>query len=530
MLHELLWESASFVRQHYLDILATYLVLAVVWRATGVIGLWLKCPKNMPIEARPYPFRRWFKDFDFIFDGSTQILKAYRKLGAGLTFAIPSMGEYQILASDPRDVEAICSASEDTLSFHEAMTDRLMHYHTIYKFKYGEPDPDDSIPKRVIKVLLRMQLDAMRPTIDEKIQLAFNAQLEKGTKRDDNWTALSTFMFAKAIVEESNARVILGDDIGNNRGCIDAALRYVGDVVAAAEISRQFPKFMIPIIAPAVMRWSGTMQKLADYITPVVDERKRLQAAGVSDLPNKYRDCIQWTLECSKTPAQRETPRLVAVLMGMLLASSHQMSMTLTYVLYALCDHPEYIPDLRQEIEESSLEYSGNGDPFKKLYLLDSFLLEVARLNPPDALVVQRKVKKPITLPSGGYIPVDNLVAVPQQALARNPAVFPDPETFNGRRFLPKSDYARDNEAVTKFTDVKYSYMFWGPPRKPCPGRWYVSHMLKAVVTHIIMNYDIKMENKDTPKYILWTTAIFPRPTTRIMLKKRKQRRDSFVG
>ncbi|KAF1951141.1 hypothetical protein CC80DRAFT_425303, partial [Byssothecium circinans] len=86
----------------------------------------------------------------------------------GLTFAIPSMGEYQTLASDPRNVEAICTASEDTLSFHEAMTDRLMHYHIIYKFKYGEPDPDISIPKCVIKVLLRMQLNTRRPTINEK--------------------------------------------------------------------------------------------------------------------------------------------------------------------------------------------------------------------------------------------------------------------------------------------------------------------------------------------------------------------------
>ncbi|KAF2242992.1 cytochrome P450 [Trematosphaeria pertusa] len=522
MLQNLLQGLASILTHRSGDVFTVLLVVSVLWRATVVLRIYSSRPRHIPIEAKPYPFRRWFKDFDFILDGSTQILKAYKKLGAGLTFAIPSMGEYQILASDPRDIEAICNASEETLSFHEAMTDRLKHYYTIYRFKYGEPDPNDSIPKRVVKVLLRMQLDALRPTIDEKIRKAVDAQFETAAALKDDWRALPTFFFAKSVVEELNARVILGEEIGNKRECIDAALRYVGDVVFAAEVARQFPAFLTPIIAPAIMRWSGAMNKLVDLISPVVEERKRLQAAGVPDLSKKYADCIQWTVESSKTPAQRETPRLVAVLIGLLLASSHQMSLTLTYVLYALCDHPEYIIELRREIEEGFDARPGSSNPFKKLYLLESFLLEVARLNPPDALVVQRKVKKPILLPSGAFIPANNLVAVPQQALARNSAVFSNPDTFDGRRFLPGNDYIRETEAVTKFTDVKYSYMFWGPPRKPCPGRWYVSHTLKAVVVHLLMNYDMKLEQKNAKKYFLWTTAILPRPTIGILLRKKK--------
>lgn len=75
-------------------------------------------------------------------------------------------------------------------------------------------------------------------------------------------------------------------------------------------------------------------------------------------------------------------------------------------------------------------------------------------------------MKQPITLPGGAYIPPNNLIAVPQLALGRNPNVFPDPLRFDGRRFLFKDEKQRETEPVTKFTDVRYTHMFWGPPRK----------------------------------------------------------------
>ncbi|KAF2726748.1 cytochrome P450 [Polyplosphaeria fusca] len=519
MLGQLIKESASAALQYYSHSILIAGVLAVLWKAFSNFQIYHSRPRGVRIIAEPYSVRRWFKDFDFILKGSTQILNAYGKLGAGSTFAIPSMAEYQVLTSNPSDIEALCNGPEDQLSFHEAMTDRLKHYYTIYKFQYGDPDPNDSIPRRVVKVLLRMQLPTLRPIIEEKVKHGFEAQLAKGKDVGDGWTALSTFLLSKAVVEESNARIILGKTIGNQRECVDAALRYVGDVVVAAEIARQFPTFLTPIIAPTIMRWSGAMSKLVKFISPVVEERKKLQAKGLADMSGEHRDCIQWTLEASKTPAQRATPRVVAVLIGLLLASSHQMSMTLTYVLYSLCQHPEYIPELRSEMEASL--NADPDDPFKRLYLLESFLMEVARLNPPDALVVQRKVKKTVKLPSGAVIPPNNLIAVPQQAMARNPALFPEPDTFDGRRFLPENEHIRATQAVTKLTDVKYSYMYWGPPRKPCPGRWYASYTLKAVLVHILMNYDFKQENEKARKYFLWTTAILPLPTTRILFRKR---------
>lgn len=53
------------------------------------------------------------------------------------------------------------------------------------------------------------------------------------------------------------------------------------------------------------------------------------------------------------------------------------------YIIYALCDHPEYIEPLRKEIVEAVNKNSK--DPLKEMHLLDSFLTETSRLYPPDA-------------------------------------------------------------------------------------------------------------------------------------------------
>lgn len=132
--------------------------------------------------------------------------------------------------------------------------------------------------------------------------------------------------------------------------------------------------------------------------------------------------------------------------------------------MYAICDYPETIEPLREEIVKAMT--ASPEDPLREMHLLDSFLTEVSRLHPPDALTVQRKVKKTFTTPSGAVIPPGNLIAVPVLAQSRNPHVFTDPEKFDSRRFLLKKYETQDTYAVSRFTDVRYSFLFWGAPRK----------------------------------------------------------------
>src|SRR4051812_33829766 len=150
---------------------------------------------------------------------------------------------------------------------------------------------------------------------------------------------------------------------------------------------------------------------------------------------------------------------------------------------------------------------------------------------------------KSFAFSSGIYVPEGNLIAVPQEAVMKNGDLFPDPESFRPERYLPAQ---KKSQATEKFTDVNYSYPYWGSPRKAwsvsfcldddyfgelkvfSPGRWYVSSVLKQAMVHLYMNYDFRLADKNAPKTFFWTTAIVPRLRTQILLKRReRERQDS---
>lgn len=58
-------------------------------------------------------------------------------------------------------------------------------------------------------------------------------------------------------------------------------------------------------------------------------------------------------------------------------------SQILSYIIFNLCIHPEYIERLRQE--SGSFQNSGDHEAIDNMPLLDSFIKESARLNPLDS-------------------------------------------------------------------------------------------------------------------------------------------------
>lgn len=137
------------------------------------------------------------------------------------------------------------------------------------------------------------------------------------------------------------------------------------------------------------------------------------------------------------------------------------------------------------------------------------------------AVSIQRKVLLPFQLPSGGIIPAGNLIAVPQQAVLMNENFYPTPDHFDPYRYSPNKNRKEYQGFTTRFTDVSLAYPFWGSPRKPCPGRWYVADTLKLALIHLINNYEFKLEKEDAPCSFFWTTAIVPRRDTMILMKPR---------
>ncbi|ESZ90117.1 putative cytochrome P450 [Sclerotinia borealis F-4128] len=157
--------------------------------------------------------------------------------------------------------------------------------------------------------------------------------------------------------------------------------------------------------------------------------------------------------------------------------------------------------------------------------LLDSFLKEVARLHPLQSALagsLDRKVLSPFTFTDGTHVPAQNYIRVPQQALMLDPKYDPNPAEFDGFRFVQ----VRDNlapESYTRLSHPSYIFPFWGSVAHACPGRFYATMMVKMMVAHVLMNYDMKLVDEKASPTFSWGTNVVPNPWMRILIKPKKR-------
>ncbi|KAI1633648.1 cytochrome P450 [Biscogniauxia mediterranea] len=487
----------------------------IAWTILNAASIYQKRPKNIKFAGRTLFWGKWLSTLDFVIRGSATILDSYQK-SKRQPFAIPALGEYQVLVSSPKHILEVTRCPESILSFHDAMKKRLRHKITMMGFEHNDIDPDEYVTMQVIKVHLRKNLTVLNPVIQRAVAEGFLANLKGAKSSAEGFSIIPLFSFSKAIVGGVNNQIFFGNDLSQNEDFTKAALRYPWDGSITAEICRYLPEFAVPVVGRVMMAWSGSMRTVGRYITELVDKRVKEHVDGTGE---QYVDITQFVITTSRTPRQRDPRRMVQLIAAMLFAVSLAVPMALYWAIINLCIHREYIDALRKEIQD--VEQQQGSNPLKGLRLLDSFLRESARLNPPDALAVQRKAIRPFKLSDGTTIPAGNLVAVPQHAMMRDAEQYPDPELFNPRRYYVEGDV--DSVPVQKFTDVNMQYPFWGAPAKPCPGRWYASDVLKQILIHLLKNYDFELVGPVNTEPLKLATGLGPRFDVEVKLRARKE-------
>ncbi|KAI4116607.1 MAG: hypothetical protein LQ345_003013 [Seirophora villosa] len=186
------------------------------------------------------------------------------------------------------------------------------------------------------------------------------------------------------------------------------------------------------------------------------------------------RDFTQWLLDATRKKTPQAMTRLAQHVMGLMFGGAHQLPMLLSFAMYNLCKHPEYIEPLTKEIVATRNDSSSSGYEAHDMPLMDSFLKETARLNPTVILTMPRKVMYPFRFSDGTVVPKDNWLCIPQQAIMEDQQYYDDPSAFNGFRFVRQDDDGRatasDAGKDRLFTTPTFEFPLWGPVRRA----WYV--------------------------------------------------------
>ena len=465
--------------------------------STTIIGIWVTAFKQMLHQP-------------------SMVAQAYEK-ARGKPFTLPTLTNYHHLVSSPHHLKELSNAKDDHLTMNGFFNDTFFPKYTLHGFSYDPADPHNRASVQTMRGKVRASLPSLHERLESAFRGAFLEQLEQKPKHD-GWAALPVYSMSFHIASAMYTVNILGPELASIPEIAKAARQYAKDAAISTQVLALLPTSWHPVVGNVLMGWSGAMKKLYGKIEGVVKERLQ-QKLDVAEPETKPLDCIQFIMDIWKGPEEHRIERVTQLVLGLIFASAHQVPMLISFVLMSLCKHPEYVQVLRDEVENSPRE-ALFGTAKTDTPLLDSFIKETARTNTLQAVTVNRKVERDFTFSDGFTMPGGTWVGIPQQALMLDPRNYDDPLRFDGRRFVTTDNGAP--VSATRLSHPSESFPFWGSVARACPGRFYVSSVVKMVIAHIVMNYDVKLADEKTARTAVWLTNTMPHPSLKIMVRERQ--------
>ncbi|KAJ7081018.1 cytochrome P450 [Mycena epipterygia] len=378
----------------------------------------------------------------------------------------------------------------------------------------------------VIRSAMTRNLGRRFADVRDEIISAFEDALSlKGT----NWKSIVAYPSMMEVVCRTSNRLFVGLPFCRSPEWLELNIRYTIDVAIRGQLIRMFPPILRPIIGPLLSARKKNLRQAIKIIGPLVKQRL-LENESSSEQP--HNDLISWLLAAA--PADRRTvPAIVERILMVNFAAIHTSSMSFTHALFDLAAHPQYAAPLRQEVERVIAEEGWTKTALGKMHQIDSFLRESQRMNGlgirAHTVVMPRKVvsSRGFRFSDGTVVPHGAFLEVAAMDAHHDPALYDAPDMFDGFRFSRLRDESQDqhrlfrHHMVTTGTD----YLPFGHGKHACPGRFFAATELKAMLAHLILQYDVMLDSADgkRPPDQSIASAWIPNRTASVWFRRRSQ-------
>ena len=105
-------------------------------------------------------------------------------------------------------------------------------------------------------------------------------------------------------------------------------------------------------------------------------------------------------------------------------------------------------------------------------------------------------------------------------ATHRDDTNYPEPSKFSPFRFVDKNSKENDGRKAD-MVSTHADFLAFGHGVHACPGRFFAADMLKLMMAHVVMNYDVKLAG-GRPKPIWVFRHWIPKPSGELMFRNRK--------
>ncbi|KIX10708.1 uncharacterized protein Z518_01792 [Rhinocladiella mackenziei CBS 650.93] len=449
----------------------------------------------------------WIAAFKFMRSPVELTRQGIEKHNRGFFRISTLQGEYVLIAQRDKIAEYV-KAPDDVLGFQEAANDQQQIEYTM---GFGVAFRTYHTP--VVRIQLTQSLKTHIPAMMDEMSLALDDMI--GSPSEFQQFAL--YDIIAMAVARTSSRVFVGPILSRNKEYLENAINYAAAVVISAELVRMFPPWLKSIlikVAPVTWYRRRSLKFLRHIIQDRLDGK-------LDENGQKPDDLIQWLVDAAP-PIERTIPQLAERIMALNVASIHTTTMTLSGALYCLAAEPEkYTAELRAEVLEHAPDGNITKDTLVKLVKMDSFLREAGRFNNAGLLSMQRNAKKKFTFSDGTVIPPGAKVGTPLLFVHRDPALYDNPEVFDGFRFSRLRENAETGQAI-KYTMISTdpAYQLFGHGKHACPGRFFAVTEMKLLFSLILLRYDLALEPGTGPKPIYVATMCLPDTKLKVLMKK----------
>ncbi|THU79798.1 cytochrome P450 [Dendrothele bispora CBS 962.96] len=461
-------------------------------------------------------FTSLFGSAHFVKHAREIIQEGYEKYH-GKAFKVRTPDRWLVVASGPALLDDIKKASDDQLSFSEAVSDSFQVEYTM-----GRQQRLHRYHVDVVRNALTRNIQARFEEVRDEIVVSFNDEIPL----TDEWTPILALDTIMRIVCRTSNRLFVGLPLCRDPDWINLNIQYTTSVFKAARIIKLFPDFLKPIVGNILTPTSTGMKRTLGHLGQTIKERleKDDQSEDHGESKTKANDLVSWLLSENPGGEFRTVEDITKRVLNVNMAAIHTTSVEFTSTLYYLATQPPSVIDsLRQEIETVINEHGWTKVGMGQLREVDSFMKEVARISGISVISAERKVMKEFVLSDGTVLPVGTYLSVPAFALHHDERNYEDPNVFKPFRFsemrLNEGESIK-HQMVAPNTD----YLFFGTGKHACPGRFFAVNELKTLVAHTLMNYDVKLEgdSKVTPQPVWFGPNIVPSRTQKVLFRKRQ--------
>ncbi|KAG5643941.1 hypothetical protein DXG03_009353 [Asterophora parasitica] len=449
---------------------------------------------------------------EFLFNARNMIQRGCDQYGHGF-FKLPTIGRWQVVVNSTELIEELRKIPEDVLSFHDSVDEQLQ-----VNFTLGPSISQNPYHIPIIRTHLTRNLPVLFPAIREEVVAAFDDIIHL---KDNEWSSFNAMETMMPIVCRASNRLFVGEPLCRDPDYMDINIKFTITVTKAAGILNLIPAFLRPLASHFLTSVSTSIDRSVKYLSPLIEERRQSIAEYGKDYPGKPVDMLSWLMD----DAEREeaTNRgLTRRILTVNFAAIHTSTMTFCHALLYLAAFPEYVLPLRDEVQEVVDREGWTHAGLAQMVKIDSFIKESQRLNSLGCLMMERVARKPFTFSDGTYIPKGTVIAAAAHAMHIDETSYHDPNTFNPFRFVDKTKKENAGRKVD-MASTHADFIAFGHGRHACPGRFFAANELKLMLAHLVMHYDVKLEegSEARPENMWFVTACIPNVKAKVLLRKR---------